>query len=435
MRAGGRHKDKKNKVERKQVARQEPTGGVSQETSERDEDKMIQLLDEDRMKAWVEFWSKENDDEVEQKMENWMSAFQERIELDNERANIWKCGMRWAVETRRKERNAQQGQSTGQDQSKQDKLVRFGEEEQYEKVQAQNTVKQDVMSGLEESRTSRGSTSLILGRDERSQANEIRGKGKGKGNGGKGEHGSKGKVGSKGAQQVENLVMDEEQEEHGGLVVPNMRAGGSHPQTTLASEEEGEEKRAAKCESKGKENTTNGEKRYSEEEGEIRRVRWADCEDDEEKEEEEQEKKRERQQETKEKKEQKKEKETRPETGHKEMTSEKPPGLEQWAKSEHEEEDEEERRVQEAREEERGAQEVHEEQEKEAKKAQEEREKQVKAQEERERQAKEAKAHEEQEWQVRETEAREEQREQERKIEAQGRARRRRRRNNAKRER
>ena len=135
-----------------------------------------------------------------------------------------------------------------------------------------------------------------------------------------------------------------------------------------------------------------------------------------------------------------------PETGHNELTSEKPPGLEQWVKGEHEEEDEEQRRAQEAREEERRAQEAREEkrraqeareeqrraqkaleqrkaqeeQEREAKKAQEEREKEVKAQEERERQAKEAKAHEEQGWQVRETEAREEQREQERKIEAQG---------------
>ena len=94
MRGGGRHKDKKNNVERKQVTRQEPTGGVSQEIPERDEDKMIQLLDEDSMKAWVEFWSKGSDDEIEQKMENVMSALQERTELDNERANIWKCGMR-----------------------------------------------------------------------------------------------------------------------------------------------------------------------------------------------------------------------------------------------------------------------------------------------------------------------------------------------------
>ena len=174
-------------------------------------------------------------------------------------------------------------------------------------------------------------------------------KGKGKGNGGKGEHASKGKVRSKGAQQVENLVMDEdpenmramtseeeeenykedvrmfvemmqkeemEQEEQRGRVAPNMRAGGSHPQATLdPREEEAEERR------KG-----------------TRRPRWADCEDDEGKEEEELETERERQ-------EQEKEKETRPETGHKEPTSEKPPGLEQWVKSEHEKEDEEQRRA------------------------------------------------------------------------------------------
>ena len=101
--------------------------------------------------------------------------------------------------------------------------------------------------------------------------------------------------------------------EQWGRVAPNMVAGGSHPQATSDSrEEEAEERR------KG-----------------TRRPRWADCEDDERKEEEEQETERERQQETKEKKEQEKEKETRPETGYTELTSEKPPGLEQWVKSEH----------------------------------------------------------------------------------------------------
>ena len=43
-------------------------------------------------------------------MENWMNALQERAEVDNERANIWKCGMRWAVETKRKERGGEQEQ-------------------------------------------------------------------------------------------------------------------------------------------------------------------------------------------------------------------------------------------------------------------------------------------------------------------------------------
>ena len=51
---------------------------------------------------------------------------------------------------------------------------------------------------------------------------------------------------------VETTQKEEaEQEEQRGRVVPNMGAGGSYPQTTLASEEEGEEERAVKCE-KGK---------------------------------------------------------------------------------------------------------------------------------------------------------------------------------------
>ena len=102
MRGGGKHKDKKSKekhgktLEQKfveevrsdegpairecgkdaTVTRQESMSDVSQETQERDEDKMIHLLDEDSMKSWVEYWSKESDNEVGQKMENWMSALQ-----------------------------------------------------------------------------------------------------------------------------------------------------------------------------------------------------------------------------------------------------------------------------------------------------------------------------------------------------------------------
>ena len=43
--------------------------------------------------------------------------------------------MRWAVEARRRRRNEEQGQSTGQEQGKKDKQVHFGEEEQTEKTQ------------------------------------------------------------------------------------------------------------------------------------------------------------------------------------------------------------------------------------------------------------------------------------------------------------
>ena len=89
---------------------------VNQKTQEKDEDKMIHLLDEDSMKSWVEFWSKESDNEVGQRIENWMSVLLGVKEVDVERANICKCGMRWAVETRRKERGGEQEQNTGQEQ-------------------------------------------------------------------------------------------------------------------------------------------------------------------------------------------------------------------------------------------------------------------------------------------------------------------------------
>ena len=49
--------------------------------------------------------------------------------------------------------------------------------------------------------------------DERRQANETSGKGKGKGYEGKGEHGSKGGFGSKGAQQTTKMPRDDEEDE------------------------------------------------------------------------------------------------------------------------------------------------------------------------------------------------------------------------------
>ena len=121
MRGGGKHKDKKSKTEKKHaengktleqkfveeirsdrspairecdkdatVTKQESMSDVNQETRERDENKMIHLLDENSMKSWVEFWSKESDNEVGQRIENWMSVLLGVKEVDVERANIWK---------------------------------------------------------------------------------------------------------------------------------------------------------------------------------------------------------------------------------------------------------------------------------------------------------------------------------------------------------
>ena len=129
-------------------------------------------------------------------MENWLFVLQVLKEVDNERANIWKCGMRWAVDARRKERggeqeqrrHGEQEQNTGQEQGKQGKHVRFGQEEQLEETKAESTDEPEVTGRLAEMRTGRGSSGLVREGDERCRADEISRKGKGKGNGGKGEH-------------------------------------------------------------------------------------------------------------------------------------------------------------------------------------------------------------------------------------------------------
>ena len=108
--------------------------------------------------------------------------------------------------------------------------------------------------------------------------NETSRKGKGKGNGGKGKGGG---FGRKGFQQSVR-----ENEEEWGRVAPNMGAGGSHPQATS---DPGKEEKGKK---------------------ETRMLSWADCNDEEAKENEE---------EVKEER----------ETGQREMTDERPPGLEE----------------------------------------------------------------------------------------------------------
>ena len=213
-----------------------------------------------------------SDVEMEQALQSYRMAGSEVLGWDQGQADMMECGLRWAVEARRKARRQQeeeqrrqgeQGQHPRQEQSKQGEQVGFGEEEQLRETQAKSLHEPEVMGRLAEVRTGRGSSGLVRGRDDRYRTDETNRKDKGKGNGGKGEHESKGRgTGSKGTQLVENLVMDEdqdnmramksgeeeeedredvrklvetmqkedeEQEEQRGRVAPNMGAGGSHP--------------------------------------------------------------------------------------------------------------------------------------------------------------------------------------------------------------
>ena len=78
---------------------------------------------------------------------------------------IWESGIRWAV-ARRTGRGADR---------EQDRRMRFAEEEQAKESRAQRTDMQDVMNGLEEVRTGRGSAGLARGseRDQRKRERKM----------------------------------------------------------------------------------------------------------------------------------------------------------------------------------------------------------------------------------------------------------------------
>ena len=84
--------DEQDAWRRKHKTPEQKVGDVNQEIQEKGENKMIHLLDEDSIKSWVEFWSKESDHEVGQRIENWMSVLLGVKEVDVERAKhleVW----------------------------------------------------------------------------------------------------------------------------------------------------------------------------------------------------------------------------------------------------------------------------------------------------------------------------------------------------------
>ena len=100
MRGGGEHKDKKSKVEKKQVMRQEPLKNEDPAILEREKEAVIRMLEEtEEYRKIVEDVSGGSDVDVERKMRHWASILQERP-----RGDILECGLRWAVEARRKKK-------------------------------------------------------------------------------------------------------------------------------------------------------------------------------------------------------------------------------------------------------------------------------------------------------------------------------------------
>ena len=167
---GGRHKDKKSKVEKKQVLRQEPLKSEGPAIWESDKDAVIQMLEENEYyRKIVDDVSGGSDTEVKRKMQHWETTL-------------------WAVEARKgRTARATAAGRTRAAQSKRGKQVRFAEEQQLEKTRAANAGEPEVIGIAIEVRTGSGSAGLVRGEDERCRADETNRKGKGKGNGGKGE--------------------------------------------------------------------------------------------------------------------------------------------------------------------------------------------------------------------------------------------------------
>ena len=233
MRGGGKHKNKKSKVDQKQAASaktpeqkftDEEEGDRGPAILESEKEAIIRMWEENEVsRKLIDVIPEGSEVKVEQALQSYRTASREVLGWDQGQPDMMERGLRLAVEAMRKGRRQQekeqwrqgeQGQHPGQEQSKQGKRMGFGEEEQLRETRAKSTDEPEVMGRLAEARTGRGSAGLVRGGDERCRADETR-KGKGKGNGGKGDHeGKGGGVGRKGTQQAENLVMDEIQENH-----------------------------------------------------------------------------------------------------------------------------------------------------------------------------------------------------------------------------
>ena len=186
---------------------------------------MIQAIEEDeRYRNLLAYVSEGNDAKVEQNMQYWKTELQAQPGADKGQMKVLECGIRWAVEARRK-RKRRRARATAAGRAsaelrtgaKQASQVRFGEEERLGETRAESTDVPEVTQAQEVQDSSKGMRGVGRTRPA--------GKAKERGNGGKGEHeGNGGVFGRKGKQQETR-----EEEKERVRMAPNMGAGGSHP--------------------------------------------------------------------------------------------------------------------------------------------------------------------------------------------------------------
>ena len=112
-----------------------------------------------------------SDDEVEAKIQWYLMKAPESRVFGEVRREVVECGIRGAVEARRKgrgeeqgqRRHGEQGQSLEQEQGQQGKQVRFGPEEQLGEMRAESTNDLKETDGVTEVRTGRGRVGLVHG--------------------------------------------------------------------------------------------------------------------------------------------------------------------------------------------------------------------------------------------------------------------------------
>ena len=184
MRGGGRHKDKKSKVEKKQVTGQEPVRNQGPVILESDKEAVIRMLVEnEEYRKIIKMFSEGSNEECTG-IQYFTMELCEKSGLDASQMKVLECGLRWAVEARRKKRGEEKRQQEQEEQRRQarreqselGKQVRFGDEEQFEETRAESTDEQKVMVGLAEVRTGRGSAGFVQRGDETHRKNETSGK-------------------------------------------------------------------------------------------------------------------------------------------------------------------------------------------------------------------------------------------------------------------
>ena len=152
LRGGGSHKNKRSKTETKgnmdesgkKDQQVRPLSDKCQEMTQAQKNVLIQTIEgnEGYRRLIMKISEAEN---WEHEIQNFGKQLLEKSGVEEERAKVMEWGMRWAVEARRRRRDEEQGQSTGQEQGKKDKQVHFGEEEQTEKTHAESIDEHEMM--------------------------------------------------------------------------------------------------------------------------------------------------------------------------------------------------------------------------------------------------------------------------------------------------